>query len=365
MSTQNMPELRDPPVAPALLSAPYRGLRRYARWRGTGLAPGLLLTASIAALAFLLRSLSGIAALSPLMLAIVIGIIIRNTIGTPFSYQPGILFSMRRILRFAIILLGVQLSLSQMMSVGIAGLLIIAVTLGATFLFTLWLGRRLGIDSKLVQLIAAGTSICGASAIVATNTVTRAADEDVAYAVACVTVFGSASMLVYPWLASLLHLAAQDYGLWAGASIHEIAQVIAAAFQGGTDAGEFATIAKLSRVMLLAPTIFVLGYIAARRFQATADENRETARRATPVPWFVVGFIGMMLANSLDLVPAAARADLGQDTSFLLSVALAAMGLETDLRKVTAKGWKPLLLGAASWVFIAAFSLALIEFAPI
>jgi uncharacterized integral membrane protein (TIGR00698 family) len=109
---------------------------------------------------------------------------------------------MRRVLRFAIILLGLQLSLAQVVEVGAAGLGIIAFTLGGTFLFTVWLGRRLAVDRKLVELIASGTSICGASAVVATNTVTRASEEDVAYAVACVTVFGSASMLLYPALDS-------------------------------------------------------------------------------------------------------------------------------------------------------------------
>jgi uncharacterized integral membrane protein (TIGR00698 family) len=230
--------------------------RSSARWlSGRSLLPGLLLTTTIATAAFGLRNLSGIAALSPLIIAIVLGLVFHNTVGTPAAFRPGVVFGMRRVLRFAIILLGLQLSLAQVVEIGAAGLGIIALTLGGTFLFTVWLGRRLAVDRKLVELIAAGTSICGASAIVATNTVTRASDEDVAYAVACVTVFGSASMLLYPALEGLLQLTPHAFGLWAGASIHEIAQVVAAAFQNGADAGNFGTIAKLSRVMLLAPMI--------------------------------------------------------------------------------------------------------------
>jgi len=335
------------------------------RWASRhSLLPGLFLTFTIGAAAFELRNLSRIPVLSPLIIAIVLGIAFHNTVGTPPAFKPGVAFSMRRILRFAIILLGLQLSLSQVVSVGIVGIAIIALTLVGTFVFTLWLGHRLGIDHKLVQLIAAGTSICGASAVIATNTVTRASDEDVAYAIASVTVFGSASILLYPALAGLLQLTPHAYGLWAGASIHEIAQVVAAAFQNGADAGNFGTIAKLSRVMLLAPMILLLSYYSPRRRQ-TIDGNHveRPTTQAVPMPWFVLGFVAMMLFNSLDLIPQADKAYLIQATTFLLAVALAAMGLATDVGKLRAKGWRPLLVGAGSWMFISCLSLALIELA--
>ena len=330
---------------------------------GQRLLPGLLLTFILAAVAFELRSLLGITALSPLIIAIVLGMAFHNTIGTPGAFKPGVAFSMRRILRFAIVLLGLQLSFAQLIKVGTVGLAIIAVTLAATFLFTVWLGRRLGIDRKLAQLIAAGTSICGASAIIATNTVTRASDEDVAYAVACVTVFGSASMLLYPALEGLVQLAPHAFGLWAGASIHEIAQVVAAAFQNGTSSGHFGTIAKLSRVMLLAPTILALGYVSAKRLQTVGGDHVTPAMQRLPMPLFVLGFLAMMVFNSFDLIPQVDKTYLVQATTFLLTVALAAMGLETDFGKLRAKGWRPLLVGAGSWLFISAFSLVLIELA--
>jgi len=330
------------------------------RWlSGRSSVPGLFLTATIAAAAFGLRNLSGITALSPLIVAIVLGIAFHNTVGTPAAFKPGVVFSMRRVLRFAIILLGLQLSLSQVVEVGGAGLAIIASTLAATFLFTVWLGRRLGVERKLSELIAAGTSICGASAVVATNTVTRASDEDVAYAVACVTVFGSASMLLYPVLEGLLQLTPHAFGLWAGASVHEIAQVVAAAFQNGVDSGNFAMIAKLSRVMLLAPMILALSCFSAGKPQT--DRIEGSKRQSVPVPWFVLGFVVMMLFNSLDVIPHLEKAWLVQTTTFLLAIALAAMGLETDVGKLRAKGWKPLLVGAGSWLFISAFSLVLVE----
>ena len=129
-------------------------------------------------------------------------------------------------------------------------------------------------------MIAAGTSICGASAVIATNTVTNGDDEDVAYAVACVTIFGSVAMFAYPLLPTLLHLDPHAFGLWSGASIHEIAQVVAATFQDGKRAGEFGTIAKLSRVMLLAPVVIVLGWLASRKQPCeTRPQQRRRGRQ--------------------------------------------------------------------------------------
>ncbi|MDR3517093.1 MAG: YeiH family protein [Azospirillaceae bacterium] len=324
------------------------------------IAPGLALTTMIAIVAFACREIPGVSILSPMILAIVIGMLFHNVIGTPRRARAGVTFSLRRILRLAIILLGLQLTAAQVVLVGGTGIATIVATLAATFLFTQWLGRALGVERKLTELIAAGTSICGASAVIATNTVTDAPDEDVAYAVACVTVFGSISMFVYPLLPALLHLDPHHFGLWAGASIHEIAQVVAATFQDGQQAGEFGTIAKLSRVMMLAPMVISLGLLAARRRRGH-DHGRDPARRAAPMPWFVLGFVALVGLNSVITIPVEPKAVLVQLTTFLLSVSLAAMGLETDFRKLKAKGLKPLLLGAASWLFISGFSLILVE----
>src|SRR5262249_14143290 len=285
-------------------------------------------------------------------LSILLGIGFHNLVGTPARAKPGVVFALKRLLRLAIVLLGLQLTIQQIAAVGLTGLAVVAAALAATFLATVWIARAIGGDRKLATLIAAGTSICGASAVVATNTVTEAPDEDVAYAVACVTVFGSIAMFLYPALPGLLHLGPRAYGLWTGASIHEIAQVVAAAFQAGPEAGHDATIAKLTRVTLLAPTAVALGLLAARRRRG----RRGAPRQAPPVPYFVLGFIALVILNSLVAIPAAAKDWIVPGTSFLLSLALAAMGLETDIRKLRAKGLRPLLLGALSWLFIAGFS---------
>ena len=318
------------------------------------LLPGIALAAALAATAFALHSLPGLRVLSPMILSILLGITFHNLLGTPAQAKAGVTFALRRILRFAIILLGLQLTAQQIAEVGGTGVAIVGATLIATFLATKLLGRLLGVEHGLTELIAAGTSICGASAVVAVNTVTGAKDEDVAYAVACVTVFGSIAMFLYPLLPALLHLSPHDFGLWSGASIHEIAQVVAASFQDGRSAGEFGTIAKLTRVSMLAPVVLALGVAARRR------HGRGHAR--APMPWFVLGFVALVIVNSLIVIPAPSKAAIVMITTFLLSVALAAMGLETDLRKLAARGMRPATLGALSSLFISGFSLTLIKF---
>lgn len=324
----------------------------------SGIWPGLLLTALVTAAAYGLRQLPAMATFSPLILAILAGMLFHNVIGAPARTKAGVTFALRRILRFAIILLGLQLTAAQIADVGATGIAVIGLTLIATFLFTSWLGGLLGVEKGLAQLIAAGTSICGASAVIATNTVTNAHDEDVAYAVACVTVFGSIAMFIYPLLPALLHLDARAYGLWSGASIHEIAQVVAATFQDGQQAGEFGTIAKLSRVAMLAPMVIALGLMANRRNRKTGTHGG--AGRA-PMPWFVLGFVALVGVNSVVTIPPDAKAVIVAITTVLLTMALAAMGLETDIAKLRAKGLRPLALGAAAFLFIATFSLMLVK----
>ena len=290
---------------------------------------------------------------SPMVVAMVLGIAVRNSVGVPVALKPGLALCLRPILRVGIVLLGFRLTLDQIGAVGLAGAGVIVSALVATFLFTKAMGKVLGVDARLAELIAAGTSVCGASAVLATNTVTRGSDEDVAYAIACVTVFGSLSMLLFPFLAEPLGLSAHDFGLWAGAGIHEVAQVIGAGFALGDTAGEFATIAKLSRVVLLAPLVLSLGFLARRR---GGDVGA-----APPKPWFVFGFVLVVALNSMIAVPAEALAVLNGLSGFMLTMALAAMGLETDIGKLRQEGLRPLILGALAWVFVSGTALVLIQ----
>ncbi len=322
------------------------------------LFPGVAAAAAIAGLAYLVREIPGLGLLSPVFLGGLIGMALRNTIGVADVFRPGLAYSMRTLLRLGIVLLGVQLQLGQVATMGVSGVLILAGALGGTFLFTVWLGRRLGVNEDLTLLVATGTSICGVSAILAANSVVRGKDEDVAYAVAGITLFGTLFMIVYPFLSVMLEGNPKAFGVWAGASIHEIAQVTAAAFQVSQTAGEYGVIAKLTRVALLAPTIFALGWWMNRRLIARGDVSRQAS---VPVPWFLIGFIALVCINSTGVIPDATKPSLALLTSFLLALALAAMGLETDIRKIIAKGVRPLLLGGGASLFIGGVSLAAVK----
>lgn len=340
----------DRPVAPPAEMGKPASANKTTIW------PGVVLAAIVAASAFSMRELPGLGIFSPMILAVIVGIVFANLVGLPANTRAGIAFCQRTLLRFAIVLLGFQLTVTQLGAIGLGGVAIVASSLLATFCFTLGLGRLLGVERKLTELIAAGTSICGASAIVATNAVTGASDEDVAYAVASVTLFGTIAMLGYPLLAIPAGLDQHGFGLWAGASIHEIAQVIGAGFQVGPQAGEISTIAKLARVALLAPMVIALGIMAARGSAA-----EKTAK--PPMPWFVFAFVAVVALNSAVEVPAEAKSLIVFATTFMLSVGLAAMGLQTHIGKIRSRGLRPLLLALSAFVFIACFSLLLVKLA--
>ncbi|RNJ47072.1 hypothetical protein B5V01_33210 [Mesorhizobium erdmanii] len=321
-----------------------------------GIIPGLVLVAMITAVAFSAHNVSGFALFSPMILAVVAGMVYSNVLGTPAHAKAGIAFSQKRLLRFAIVLLGFQLTLGQVVSIGAGGVGIVAATLGATFVFTITLGRLIGVDRKLAQLIAAGTSICGASAIVATNIVTDARDEDVTYAVASITLFGTVAMLGFPLLAPALGLDQHAFGLWAGASIHEVAQVIGAGFQNGTQSGEIATVAKLTRVTMLAPMVIALGLMARRK----TSGGQQAAR--PPMPWFVAAFVAVVALNSLVTMPAEVKSAMALATTIMLTMGLAAMGLQADISQLRSRGLRPLALAFCAFLFIGCFSLVLVKF---
>jgi uncharacterized integral membrane protein (TIGR00698 family) len=323
------------------------------------LTPGLALTAAIAGVAFALRLMPGVATLSPMILAVLLGVVLHNSVGAPAAAREGVAFSLRAVLRFAIILLGLQITAGQAAELGVGGLAAIATALLGTLAFTILMGRALGVPRGLALLIGVGTSICGASAVLAAKVATAGDDEDAAYAVACVTVFGTLAMFAYPLAQSFLHLSPRAYGLWAGASIHEIVQAVAAAFQGGGDAGQFGTIAKLTRVAMMAPVVIALGEMGALLGLAGEGE-----RRRPPFPWFLIGFLALAGLNSLVTIPHAVTAPIGVGATFLLSMAMAAMGLHTDLRHIRSRGLRPLALGLLASLFICGASLVMVRLIP-
>ncbi|WP_431284027.1 YeiH family protein [Humitalea sp. 24SJ18S-53] len=328
--------------AGATLTSPLDRLR--------AIAPGLLVAFAIAAVAIVIRRASGLAALNPVVVALVIGIAVRAAMGAPAAWRPGIAYAVRPVLRFAIVLLGLQVTLTELLGIGAPALALAFVVVAATLPFTMWLGRVMGVDHTLSLLIGTGTAICGASAIVAANQVAKGRDEDVAYALAVITLCGTAALLIWPMLAAPLGLSPLGYGIWAGASIHEVVQAVGAAAAGGTEAAQSGTVMKLARVFLLAPAVLVLGWWVARG--GTAGD----AKVATP--WFAFGFLGLVLLGSTGLLPPEAREASRAVVPWLLAASVAGLGLSTDLRALRARGAAPLMLGVLSTVFIAALAWA-------
>lgn len=325
-----------------------------------GYVPGLVLVAVITASAYGLRHIPAVSQLSPMISAIFVGMLFSNIVGVNASAGAGISISGKRLLRLAVALLGLQISFAQLAGIGVTGIGFAAFGLLSTYLFTISMGRVLGVNRGLAHLLAAGTSVCGASAIAAANAVTGADDEDVSYAVACITLFGTIAMFLFPFIGVLAGLAPEKYGLWIGLSVHEVAQVVGAAFQGGTQAGEVAVVTKLARVMMLAPLVIGLSCFIARPSKQTAGKSGGTPL----VPFFVIGFLALAALNSFGLVPQPIRAPIVTATPILLTAAMAALGLGTNVSKLKKHGLPPLLLAAMASVFIATLCFVMVTFVP-
>lgn len=311
----------------------------------TACLPGLLAALLLAAAAQWLAGLPWLAAhaVSPLLLAIVGGMLLANLRRLPLSWQPGLQLSRQQLLRAGIVLFGLQLTLGQLQQLGGRVLLIDVLVLCSTFGLALWLGRRLGLDRDSCVLIGAGSAICGAAAVLATQPVIRASGERAGVAVAGVVLFGSIAMLLYPWLYSLLAplgLSQAAYGVLAGSTMHEVAQVVVAGKAVGEAAAASAVLTKMLRVMLLAPFLLLLA--AAWQHRAALPGQRAPIT----VPWFAFGFMAVIGLNSSGWLPAGLHDALLLLDRLLLAAAMAALGLDTRFAALRRAGWRPLLLAA-------------------
>ena len=321
--------------------------------------PGLLLAAAVAAAASAAARLGWLQAhgISTLTVAIAIGLVAGNLLpaGAIAVSADGLNLAKQRLLRAGIVLYGLRLTFQDIGHVGLAGVAIDALVLGSTFALACTLGPRVfGLDRTTAILIGAGSSICGAAAVMATAPVVRGRPEQVAVAVATVVGFGSAAIFLYPALFHLLAevhpLTTAQYGLWAGSTIHEVAQVVAAGHAVGDAAADTAVIAKMVRVMMLAPFLLALSAWFARRGAATPGQPRPPIT----IPWFALGFVALAGLRSLDVLAAPALALADTADVAILAVAMAALGLTTRLSAMKAAGLAPLGLGATlfAWLVI-------------
>ncbi len=324
------------------------------------LVPGTALAAAIALLAIGLGNSSWLQAhgISALTLAIVLGIAVGNSVYPRIAEgsDRGVQFSKQTLLRLGIVLYGIRLTFQDVQHVGMVGVVIDTVVVCSTFAIAWFLGTRLlGLDRRTAMLIGAGSSICGAAAVMATEPVVRGRADQVAMAVSTVVVFGTIAMFLYPVLYHLVGSgSAAAYGVFAGSTIHEVAQVVAAGRAIGEQAAATAVITKMVRVMLLAPFLLGLSMYLAREGQSNSEE-----RVRISIPWFALGFVAVTALNSLVTLPQAFTAAAISFDTFVLAMAMAALGLTTHASAIRNAGLRPLVLAGILFVWLIAGGVAI------
>jgi uncharacterized integral membrane protein (TIGR00698 family) len=350
------------PAAPAVALGPLAGPAP-GTWRR--LLPGLALSAALAAASMALGRIGWLQdhGFSALTVAIALGTLMGNTLYPRFAAAAGagVHFARLRLLRLGIVLYGLRLTVQDIGHVGAAGVLIDALVLGTTFALACWLGTRwLGLDRRTAMLIGAGSSICGAAAVLATEPVVKARAEQVTVAVATVVVCGTLAVFLYPLLSALnrhwpfIPGAARGFGIYVGSTVHEVAQVVAAAHAVGGGAPDAAVIAKMVRVMMLAPFLVMLAaWLGRGRARGAAPGHGQAdGPGSLAVPWFAFGFVGVVLFNSLHWLPAGAVAVVNEIDTALLVMAMAALGLSTHLGALRQAGAGPVLLALALFAWL-------------
>jgi uncharacterized integral membrane protein (TIGR00698 family) len=323
--------------------------------------PGLAIAASIAAVAFVVEYLiknNTAGVVSPLVIAVVLGALTSNLGWLPENCRIGLGFAARNLLRLGIVLLGLQLSFSQVRELGAPGLALVIVVVAATFVGTQWLGKKMGLSPGLSLLVATGFSICGASAIAAMRPVSDADDDDMAYAIALVTICGTLAIFLLPVIGELIGFSGAQFGSWVGASVHDVAQTVATAASGNDDAQDAAIVVKLTRVMLLAPLVAAVSFTRRQKLNRTIATDSKTQKAKLPpiVPLFVIGFIAAISINSSFNLPSEFLSNVKWLEKSLLACALVGLGAGVDARKLRRVGTRPLALGLISWMLIATLS---------
>lgn len=287
--------------------------------------------------------------ISALTVAVVLGVLAAPLI--PDRAREGLRWGTRIFLRLGVVLLGLQLALGEVLALGPATVLVVVAVVVLAFAGTLLLGRLMGVSRGLGLLVATGFSICGASAIAAMGSVTESEKEDVATAVTLVTLYGSAAIALVPLIGSTLGMSDHQLGAWAGLSVHEVAQVVAAASPAGAAAVAVAVVVKLTRVLLLAPMVAGVGLLD--RWRGTPVEGK----RPPIVPLFVAGFLAMIAVRSTGVVPETVVSFVGTLTTLLFAAALFGLGSGVRIVKLLQTGKRGLALGALSTLLVGSISL--------
>lgn len=302
---------------------------------------------------------------SPMIIGIILGMLYANSLRNhlPETWVPGIQFCSKKLLRLGIILYGFRLTFMDVVAVGLPGIIIDVVVVTVTIIGGYWLGKALKMDRDIALLTSIGSGICGAAAVLGAESTIQTKPYKTAVAVATVVIFGTMSMFLYPiaYRAGILNLSPEEMGIYAGATLHEVAHAVGAGNAMGPEISDVAVIVKMIRVMLLVPVLLVLGYWVA--ISAVKQGVTGTAAKGkVAVPWFALGFLAVIGFNSFGLLPQSAVDVINYIDTFLLTMAMVALGAETSIDKFKKAGAKPFILAFLLYIWLIAGGWALAKY---
>ena len=313
---------------------------------------GITLSVIIAAVAVFIENLLPIHLIGGAVIAMFIGMVVNHFIGKNSFFTSGIKFTSKKILKFAIILLGLSLNINTILHVGKMSLVVMLFTLATCFGGGYFIGKALGLNWKLSNLISAGTGICGGSAIAAIAPTIDADDSDVAYAMSATFLFDMAMIVLFPIMGRAIGMSAEAFGIWAGTAVNDTSSVVATGYAFSEAAGDFATMVKLTRTLSIIPTVltFALIQMSLKRKEAIkSGENEKEIKTNFSItkifPWFILGFLAMSIVASIFTIPTEIVATTKSVSKFLMVCALAAIGLNTSFKDMKKSGIKPMIHG--------------------
>ncbi len=314
--------------------------------------PGIILSVAIAFLSVFLESLLPIHLIGSAVIAMFIGMIINHFIKDTKIFASGIKFTSKKILKFAIILLGLSLNITTILNVGKMSLTVMVFTLLTCFGGGYFIGRALGLNWKLSNLISAGTGICGGSAIAAIAPTIDADDNDIAYAMSATFLFDMAMIILFPIMGRALGMTDQAFGIWAGTAVNDTSSVVATGYAFSEGAGDFATMVKLTRTLAIIPTVITFAFVQLRLKRKEALETKQNGNDlkanfsiAKIFPWFILGFLAMSIVASVLPIPSMVVTNTKTISKFLMVCALAAIGLNTSFSGLKKSGIRPMIHG--------------------
>jgi uncharacterized integral membrane protein (TIGR00698 family) len=322
----------------------------------TNKLPGVLIAAVIAIPAWLLGKSFPIIG-SP-VLGILFGMILAFW-KRPVIFDDGVKYTSKKLLQYSIILLGFDMNLYIVFKVGSQTLMLMCFTLTAAFVTAFITGKLLQIDGKTTTLIGVGTAICGGSAIAATAPVIHADDEDVAHSISTIFLFNVVAAFLFPFLGHVLGMSDHSFGMWTGTAVNDTSSVVAAGYTFSNAAGNLAVIVKLTRTLMIVPITIVLALYTSRKI--AGGKSGSSYSIAKIFPWFVLGFVAASVANTFIPMPQGLGSFLAQVGKFVIVMAMAAIGLNTNIIKLVKTGSKPILLGFICWVVLSLTSLAVLN----